>query len=202
MTNTFTNKQIINLLKSIPNNDILYSFIRRIESLLSNKNKDDCIMIINNAYNILIIIINTFNKKTSIRFNNDESLEFNDFYNQYKNYLINHQSNEFNFIHSLIDLECSLYSKKLLNKNDKVNILKNVHNFYTHINDIYNSNNDLTLYCYCKRPYNGQDMIACDNEYCKIEWFHLSCVNLNEIPNDKWYCNECREKFFSPMKEK
>ena len=36
-----------------------------------------------------------------------------------------------------------------------------------------------------------------DNEttkQCKLEWFHLECVGLSEIParTTKWYCPDCR----------
>lgn len=187
------NKDIIHLLKSIPNNDILHSFIKRIESLINSKDKEFSIKTITDTYNILLIIIKTFNKEASIRFNNEKTLNFKQFYNQYKDYFDKKQTNTSSLIHSLINLECALYNKDILNKDDKVIILSNVHNFCSNINAIYaDSHNDLILYCYCKKPYNGQDMIACDNKTCKIEWFHLKCVDLNEIPDDKWYCNECK----------
>lgn len=187
------NRDIIHLLKSIPNNDILHSFIKRIESLIDSNNKEYSVNAITNTYNILLIIINTFNKEASIRFNDEKLLNFKQFYNQYKGYFDNHHPNESNLIHSLIDLECALYNKDILSKDDKVSILSNVHNFYSHINDVYtNTGNDHILYCYCEKPYNGQDMIACDNKNCEIEWFHLSCVDLKKIPDDKWYCDECK----------
>ncbi|KAF8163092.1 hypothetical protein B0H34DRAFT_694094 [Crassisporium funariophilum] len=47
------------------------------------------------------------------------------------------------------------------------------------------------LYCYCNRVSFGS-MIACDQEYCDREWFHLGCVGLTEIPEGKWYCENCR----------
>ncbi|EPY49384.1 ING family Png2 [Schizosaccharomyces cryophilus OY26] len=48
------------------------------------------------------------------------------------------------------------------------------------------------LYCYCQQVSYGQ-MIGCDNENCKREWFHLPCVGLVEPPKGIWYCRECRE---------
>ncbi|KAF9228622.1 hypothetical protein BS17DRAFT_877256 [Gyrodon lividus] len=50
-------------------------------------------------------------------------------------------------------------------------------------------------YCYCNQVSFGT-MIACDNEACKLEWFHLGCTGLSEVPNKKtkWYCRECRPK--------
>ncbi|CAA21250.1 Chromatin modification-related protein png2 [Schizosaccharomyces pombe] len=48
------------------------------------------------------------------------------------------------------------------------------------------------LYCYCQQVSYGQ-MIGCDNENCKREWFHLPCVGLVEPPKGIWYCKECEE---------
>ena len=30
-------------------------------------------------------------------------------------------------------------------------------------------------------------MIGCDNQDCLIEWFHVKCLNLTDIPQRKWY---------------
>jgi len=51
-------------------------------------------------------------------------------------------------------------------------------------------------YCYCKQVSYGE-MIACDNDFCDIEWFHLQCVGLDAPPkkNEKWYCTSCRPSF-------
>ncbi|KAG7452950.1 uncharacterized protein BT62DRAFT_998967 [Guyanagaster necrorhizus] len=52
---------------------------------------------------------------------------------------------------------------------------------------------DEPKYCYCERISFGE-MIACDNPPCKIEWFHLSCTGLTEVPSQskKWYCDHCK----------
>ncbi|KAJ6129752.1 Zinc finger PHD-finger [Penicillium capsulatum] len=49
-------------------------------------------------------------------------------------------------------------------------------------------------YCYCNEISFGE-MVACDNDACPREWFHLSCVGLTKPPgkNVKWFCNECKE---------
>ncbi|KAH0282929.1 hypothetical protein M436DRAFT_41610 [Aureobasidium namibiae CBS 147.97] len=54
---------------------------------------------------------------------------------------------------------------------------------------------DEPRYCICGDVSHGT-MIACDNEACEIEWFHLECVGLTELPGRraKWYCPVCREK--------
>lgn len=51
-------------------------------------------------------------------------------------------------------------------------------------------------YCVCDDISWGT-MIACDNEAtCEKEWFHLSCVGLDDLPprRTKWYCPDCRKK--------
>lgn len=55
-------------------------------------------------------------------------------------------------------------------------------------------NNDSALYCFCQQVSYG-DMVACDNEDCRYEWFHYGCVGLKSPPSGVWYCSqECQEK--------
>ncbi|KAK5116861.1 hypothetical protein LTR85_009121 [Meristemomyces frigidus] len=51
-------------------------------------------------------------------------------------------------------------------------------------------------YCYCNRGSYGE-MVACDNDACPREWFHLGCTELREAPGEDkmWYCKECRPLF-------
>ncbi|KAI4654352.1 uncharacterized protein J4E78_007397 [Alternaria triticimaculans] len=54
---------------------------------------------------------------------------------------------------------------------------------------------DEPRYCYCNEVSYG-NMIACDNDDCPREWFHLACVNLDKPPTGrtKWFCSdECKE---------
>jgi hypothetical protein len=39
-------------------------------------------------------------------------------------------------------------------------------------------------------------MVACDNELCPREWFHLGCTELRVAPGEeeKWFCRDCRPK--------
>ncbi|GAA5992175.1 hypothetical protein JCM10908_001804 [Rhodotorula pacifica] len=46
------------------------------------------------------------------------------------------------------------------------------------------------VYCYCNRVSFGE-MIACENEDCPREWFHLECVGLDKAPEGVWYCDDC-----------
>ncbi|KAI8876293.1 hypothetical protein K501DRAFT_288968 [Backusella circina FSU 941] len=50
------------------------------------------------------------------------------------------------------------------------------------------------LYCFCNTVSFGE-MVACDNDECDIEWFHLECVGLKSPPKGKWYCTTCTELF-------
>lgn len=55
---------------------------------------------------------------------------------------------------------------------------------------------DEPRYCYCNEVSYG-NMIACDNDDCPREWFHLACVHLEKAPvgRTKWFCSdECREQ--------
>ena len=38
-------------------------------------------------------------------------------------------------------------------------------------------------------------MICCDNDNCKITWFHLKRLKMSEksIPKGKWYCPDCQK---------
>jgi len=51
-----------------------------------------------------------------------------------------------------------------------------------------------SVYCYCNGPEEGE-MIACDNEQCGIEWFHIKCLKISKVPKgkSKWYCPDCRK---------
>ncbi|KAJ1694608.1 hypothetical protein LUZ63_011306 [Rhynchospora breviuscula] len=45
------------------------------------------------------------------------------------------------------------------------------------------------LYCICRKPYNGEDMIACD--MCD-EWYHFDCIKLCAPLPEKFYCYACQ----------
>ncbi|QIW99506.1 hypothetical protein AMS68_005024 [Peltaster fructicola] len=51
---------------------------------------------------------------------------------------------------------------------------------------------DTTLYCFCQKVSFG-DMVGCDNDNCKYQWFHWGCVNLKHEPAGEWLCPECRK---------
>lgn len=49
-------------------------------------------------------------------------------------------------------------------------------------------------YCICDGQVYGDRMVACDNAYCPIEWFHYQCAGLTEDPTGNWFCRDCRTK--------
>jgi inhibitor of growth protein 3 len=51
---------------------------------------------------------------------------------------------------------------------------------------------DTTLYCFCQKVSFG-DMVGCDNDNCKYQWFHWTCVGLKNEPAGEWLCPECRK---------
>ncbi|EKM53645.1 uncharacterized protein PHACADRAFT_163954 [Phanerochaete carnosa HHB-10118-sp] len=53
---------------------------------------------------------------------------------------------------------------------------------------------DEQVYCFCQKLSYGE-MVGCDNEDCRYQWFHLNCVNLKPPLPDQWYCPECAPKF-------
>lgn len=80
-------------------------------------------------------------------------------------------------------------------------------------------------YCYCNRVSFGE-MVGCDGEACKIEWFHLECVGLRSAPKNcellvshhsfcnlvttvantcyylvKWYCDDCKRQLTTSGKK-
>lgn len=62
---------------------------------------------------------------------------------------------------------------------------------------------DNNLYCFCQRVSFGE-MIGCDNDDCKYEWFHWSCVGITSPPKDDevWYCPDCSPKMEKRKKRK
>ena len=49
---------------------------------------------------------------------------------------------------------------------------------------------DSGKWCYCNENKGGR-MIACDNLSCKIKWFHMVCLRMDNEPKGKWVCPTC-----------
>lgn len=55
------------------------------------------------------------------------------------------------------------------------------------------SGNNEPTYCYCNQVSFGE-MVGCDGDDCKREWFHLPCIGFKNPPKGKWYCDDCIKK--------
>lgn len=51
---------------------------------------------------------------------------------------------------------------------------------------------DKTLYCFCQR-FSAGAMVGCDNDDCRLQWFHWECVGITAEPEGDWFCPECRK---------
>lgn len=56
-----------------------------------------------------------------------------------------------------------------------------------------NENSGEPVYCTCRQVSFGE-MVGCDNDACRYEWFHYACVGLKRPPKGKWYCADCRTR--------
>ncbi len=47
--------------------------------------------------------------------------------------------------------------------------------------------------CVCHGPEQKGDVVSCDNENSRIQWFHLAIVGLEDAPaaDDVWFCVSC-----------
>lgn len=52
---------------------------------------------------------------------------------------------------------------------------------------------DENLYCFCQRGSFGE-MIGCDSDDCKYEWFHIGCVGVSKPLPQTWVCGDCLAK--------
>ena len=51
---------------------------------------------------------------------------------------------------------------------------------------------DDEIYCFCQKVSYG-DMVGCDNDNCKYQWFHWDCVGLKSEPKGEWLCPDCKK---------
>ncbi|ORX34705.1 hypothetical protein BD324DRAFT_634571 [Kockovaella imperatae] len=52
---------------------------------------------------------------------------------------------------------------------------------------------DTKLYCTCRQISYGE-MIACDDEECEVEWYHIHCLGFDKPPEGNWICPQCVER--------
>ena len=68
-------------------------------------------------------------------------------------------------------------------------VLNNIANQATYVQQIEpvikDQGQKAKIYCYCKKENVGTTMIACDNIECEIEWFHVKCLQLENIYTER-----------------
>lgn len=57
-----------------------------------------------------------------------------------------------------------------------------------------NADDDDKVFCICQGALSESEMIACDDPGCPIEWYHLQCVGVKEIPSGNWFCDLCLQR--------
>lgn len=73
-----------------------------------------------------------------------------------------------------------------LNFHDKVVKPELLARFYTN-----KCGENIDAVCICNK-FQDKSMIQCGNADCLVEWFHLDCVQLNDLPQDSiWFCSMC-----------
>ena len=62
--------------------------------------------------------------------------------------------------------------------------------YFTKQNKKDNTNLNDT-WCICKMDETEDNLIMCEDNSCKIIWFHFKCMHIKKY---LWFCPECREK--------
>ena len=52
---------------------------------------------------------------------------------------------------------------------------------------------DEEVWCYCQKFIPDTTLIGCDNNNCKVQWFHMTCIGLDVAPTDSWFCPTCKQ---------
>ncbi|KAE8250085.1 hypothetical protein A4X13_0g4950 [Tilletia indica] len=60
---------------------------------------------------------------------------------------------------------------------------------------------DESPYCFCRQVSFGE-MIGCDSDTCKIEWFHIGCVGVSKPLPATWYCEDCAKQMSTAQQKK
>lgn len=47
-------------------------------------------------------------------------------------------------------------------------------------------------WCTCQQDIDGSVLMGCDNEQCKIQWFHMSCMDIQQPPEGDCFCPTCQ----------
>lgn len=59
------------------------------------------------------------------------------------------------------------------------------------------------LWCECRQPDDGRELIRCANPDCLIQYFHLQCTKLSDVPNNTyWFYKACSIDIFKSVMSK
>ena len=48
--------------------------------------------------------------------------------------------------------------------------------------------------CFCNDLEIADDLVYCEGINCEVEWFHVGCVGLEDLPDgENWFCSKCNE---------
>ncbi|KAF8518399.1 hypothetical protein BU17DRAFT_66448 [Hysterangium stoloniferum] len=61
------------------------------------------------------------------------------------------------------------------------------------------SPNTPKTWCYCKTQEYGT-MVMCSNPSCPMQWFHVPCTGLVQVPEGEWTCKICNSSQTRPSK--
>lgn len=56
-----------------------------------------------------------------------------------------------------------------------------------------NDNDDGDVWCSCQQYIPDTTLIGCDNDNCKVQWYHMICLGLSAEPVGTWICPTCLE---------
>ena len=175
---------------NIKNNNIRFTNKKRNLSNLNKYSNND-----NNSNNNSNLLNKTTNYSTdnNITTNSTSIIAANNSINN-KNINKNPSYNTFNknsFKNDNIDINLNGDNDSLLfNSNINKNSLDHQ---LDELDNRYNEGIDNQLYCFCQKESYG-DMVGCDNDDCKYQWFHFGCVNITSQSAGEWFCSDaCRE---------
>ena len=89
---------------------------------------------------------------------------------------------------------------KFYTRHPILNNIGNQANCVQQIEPVEDQGHNEKIYCYHKKENVQTTVIACESVEYQIEWFHVNCLQLENIPKGKWYCPDCHK--FNHGKEK
>lgn len=48
------------------------------------------------------------------------------------------------------------------------------------------------VWCFCEQYIPDSQLIGCDNDNCKVQWYHMACLGITAEPVGSWICPTCQ----------